>query len=34
MSFEDEANLWLVVAGLQAAQSLADEDAGRQGYDH
>jgi hypothetical protein len=34
ISFENEASRSLVLAGLQAAQSLADEDAGRQGHDH
>ena len=34
ISFESEASRSLVLAGLQAAQSLADEDAGRQGHDH
>lgn len=34
ISFENEASRSLVLAGLQAAQSLADEDAGRQGQDH
>jgi hypothetical protein len=34
ISFEDEASRSLVLAGLQAAQSLADEYAGRQGHDH
>jgi hypothetical protein len=34
ISFEDESKRGLVLAGLQAAQPLADEDAGGQSYDH
>jgi hypothetical protein len=33
LSFENEAARWLVLVDLQSAQTLADEDARRQGYD-